>query len=111
MNPILKSVGMRIRVLRKARGMSQEKLAERAGLHFTYVGGVERGERNISVKNLWKIARGLKVEMSDLFAAQLSSRNERLAELAALMKTTDRASADLIVDLAQRVHARRKRSA
>ncbi len=46
--------------------MSQEKLAELAGLHRTYVSGVERGERNISLANIERLARALAVPMSDL---------------------------------------------
>jgi transcriptional regulator with XRE-family HTH domain len=47
--------------LRKQRGYSQEALAERADLHFTYVSSVERGERNISLINITRLARALKV--------------------------------------------------
>lgn len=53
---ILHIVGQNIRHYRKALAMSQENLAERAGLHRTYIGAVERGERNISAKNIAKIA-------------------------------------------------------
>jgi transcriptional regulator with XRE-family HTH domain len=56
-----KLVGMRIRELRLARGISQEALADEAGVHRTYMGSVERGERNISLENIVKIARALKV--------------------------------------------------
>ena len=63
----LKKLGARVRLLRVAAGLSQEDLAELAGLHRTYVGGVERGERNISVLNLIQIARALKVRVSELF--------------------------------------------
>jgi transcriptional regulator with XRE-family HTH domain len=61
--------GRRIRDLRKARGLSQEDLAERAGLHRTYVGGIERGERNPSLVNIGQIAQALGVTVHELFEA------------------------------------------
>ena len=60
--------GRRVRTLRKDRGYSQELLAEIAGLHRTYVGGVERGERNVSLTNIWRLADALRVHPSQLFA-------------------------------------------
>ncbi len=62
MAEIYRIIGKNIARLRKVSGLSQEKLAENAGLHRTYVGAVERGEKNISVKNLSKIARALDVD-------------------------------------------------
>jgi transcriptional regulator with XRE-family HTH domain len=56
-----KLVGIRIRELRLAKGFSQEALADEAGVHRTYMGSVERGERNISLDNIVRIARALKV--------------------------------------------------
>jgi len=56
-----------VRELRRARGFSQEKLAERAGLHHTYVGGIERGERNLGLLNVEKIAAALSVSLAELF--------------------------------------------
>lgn len=67
MEDIRKRFGKRLVKLRKSRNLSQEKLAELAGLHRTYVGSVERGERNISLLNIEKIAQALKVKVSDLF--------------------------------------------
>lgn len=60
--------GKRVRELRKARGFSQEELAHRAGLHYTYVGGIERGERNPALVNIGRIARALKVPLAELFS-------------------------------------------
>lgn len=59
--------GSRLRQLRDQRGYSQEELAERAGLHRNYVGGVERGERNVALENIVKLAKALSVKPGDLF--------------------------------------------
>ena len=63
----LKKVGRTIRESRKAKDMSQESLALESGLDRSYVGGVERGERNLSILNLKKISDALRLSVSDLF--------------------------------------------
>lgn len=66
-HPALVKIGKRIRELRKARGFSQEGFAYEVGLDRTYMGSVERGERNIAAINLIRIAKVLKVEVGELF--------------------------------------------
>jgi len=61
-----KILGSNIYRYRKAAKYSQERLAELSGLHRTYIGAIERGERNISLENIVKIARALGVKPSDL---------------------------------------------
>jgi transcriptional regulator with XRE-family HTH domain len=53
--------------LRKARGWSQEVLDQHSGLHWTYIGQVERGERNLTLLSIQKIAKGFKIEIVELF--------------------------------------------
>jgi transcriptional regulator with XRE-family HTH domain len=60
--------GNRVRELRAKLGVSQEDLADIAGLHRTYMGSVERGERNISLENILKIARALRVPPKELLS-------------------------------------------
>jgi transcriptional regulator with XRE-family HTH domain len=59
--------GDRVRSLRHAIGLSQEALADKAGLHRTYVGSVERGERNVSLDNIYALARALGAPVASLF--------------------------------------------
>lgn len=66
-NDCLKKFALRVRMLREAQGISQEKLAERAELHRTYIGMVERLERNPSLICIHKIANGLGVHITELF--------------------------------------------
>lgn len=66
---IQRSFGDRVRELRKQRQLSQETLALACDLDRTYIGGVERGERNISIVNIYKIAEALGVEARELFNA------------------------------------------
>ena len=63
-NPALVSLGAAIREARKAKGISQEALAELAGIDRSYMGGIERGEHNLAIMNLLKIADALGVKAS-----------------------------------------------
>lgn len=63
---LLKRFGDRVRTERQKRGLSQEKLAALAGLHRTYIGMIERGEKNITLVNIDKLSKALKVKIIDL---------------------------------------------
>lgn len=60
--------GAEVRRLRLNKGWSQEELAQRAGRHWTYIGGIERGERNVTIRVIADLARALGVEIRDLFS-------------------------------------------
>ncbi|TDF82947.1 helix-turn-helix domain-containing protein [Pseudomonas sp. H9] len=67
MNDVQKLLGNKIRLMRIALGLSQEGLADATGLHRTYIGSIERGERNLSLKNIVIITRALSTTPSELF--------------------------------------------
>jgi transcriptional regulator with XRE-family HTH domain len=64
---ILTRFGRRVRALRTARGQSQEAFAEACGIDRTYISGIERGRRNVGLKNIAVIANALGVTLSELF--------------------------------------------
>jgi len=59
--------GNRVRKLRKSKGWSQEEFADECGLHRTYIGAIERGERNVSLNNIHEIAKALDISVKELF--------------------------------------------
>ncbi len=64
---IMSTFGKRVRQLRLRKKLSQERLAELAGLHVTFVGAIERGKRNLSLVTIVKLAKALKVKPGELF--------------------------------------------
>ncbi len=64
---ILKRFGDKVRDFRKQNNLSQEDLAEKAGLHRTYIGMIERAEKNITLINIEKIANALSINIKELF--------------------------------------------
>ena len=69
-HPILRHIGARIRSLRTERSLSQEALADRAAIDRSYMSGIERGLRNVSVLHAMRIANALEVSLSDLLRLQ-----------------------------------------
>lgn len=64
-----KTVGRHLRAFREQRGLSQEAFADHVGVHRTYMGGVERGERNLTLRSLERIAAVIEVDPLDLLTA------------------------------------------
>lgn len=100
----MKQFGERIRDLRKAQGLSQEELAEKADLHYTYIGGVERGERNLSLKSIERIALALKMDMRELFIQRPSTKSgteggKIISEINNILATTETGALRLIQQL------------
>jgi transcriptional regulator with XRE-family HTH domain len=72
------TLGKNISKLRKEKGLSQEKFAEACNLHRTYIGAVERGERNITIDNIEKICMALEIDIKQLFEERKDVKNEKL---------------------------------
>ena len=66
-------LGRTVRVLRKARDLSQEELAELSGMHINYIGGIERGERNLGARNILALAKAFGIAPGELFEAYPAS--------------------------------------
>jgi transcriptional regulator with XRE-family HTH domain len=81
MTTLLYRLGEKIRDLRKLKGLSQDELGERSGFHFTYIGGLERGERNISLVNLEKVAKNLSVNVYELLQAAESMEQKTVSSI------------------------------
>jgi transcriptional regulator with XRE-family HTH domain len=73
----IKAFGLRVRYFRKRLGLSQDDLADKAELHRTYVGAVERGERNISLLNILRLADALHVTAKELFDEDVESSSNQ----------------------------------
>ncbi len=98
MKDIKHSVGNRIRDLRKQKGLSQEQLGWEAGLHNTYIGAIERGEKNCSLETLEKIVKALKVEISELFPRGQERTDREIKSL--ISKQMDKLSPSILKPLA-----------
>jgi transcriptional regulator with XRE-family HTH domain len=81
MTKLRNSVGERIRTIRKAKGLTQQQLAELSGLDDAYIGSVERGERNFSIDTLEKVLTALNVSISELmFSKEHMTKDETIRQ-------------------------------
>ena len=77
MGTVQEEFGARIRELRERRGWTQEELANAAGRHWTYIGGIERGERNVTLQVVADVASALGVDIWELFRGLGKERTNR----------------------------------
>jgi transcriptional regulator with XRE-family HTH domain len=98
-----KALGYRIKSLRGSNKMTQEELAELANLHNTYIGAIERGERNPSLKSIEQIASALNVPISDLFKFVDQDTNASIdymkSEVFSLLKDKDKKTINFLLGL------------
>lgn len=99
LNAFLKTFGKRIRAIRKSKNISQEKLAELAGLHPTYISDVERGKVNASIYSCYMITVALDVPLSELIAFYKGDEEieNELAVLNGLIRQLDKKKQQLIL--------------
>ncbi|MGM1019245.1 MAG: helix-turn-helix domain-containing protein [Bacillota bacterium] len=104
MSEILDLVGTRIRDIRKSKGLSQEALAEKAGFNSSYIGFIERAERNISLKNLEKIAKALNVGVYQLLTYvkendELTEEDSSAKSILTLLRTRESKDTELALKI------------
>ncbi|KJD43632.1 helix-turn-helix transcriptional regulator [Paenibacillus sp. FSL R10-2782] len=111
MSELLDLVGTRIRDIRKSKGLSQEALAEKAGFNSSYIGFIERAERNISLKNLEKIAKALNVGVYQLLTYvkendELAEGNSSVKSILTLLRTRESKDTELALKILTDIFAR-----
>lgn len=104
MAQLINQVGKRIRILRKNRGLTQEKLGEQVQLPQSYIGGVERGEKNISMETLERLIHALDIHPAELFETELPSEKEKaLDSLKVLLQNRNLNEIEIIYKLSKDV--------
>ncbi|MEK4385958.1 helix-turn-helix transcriptional regulator [Solibacillus sp. FSL W7-1436] len=110
MSELIKVICANIREVRKINGLTQEELAEKCGLHTTYLAGVERGERNITMQTLEKIAHGLEISPIELLKfegldidEQFFNKQEKLKVLLNIMNDFNEREISRIINIVQEI--------
>ncbi len=111
MNKLSKIIGLNIKLLRRKKGLSQEKLADEAGLHRTYVGKVERGEKNLTIQTLFELTSSLDVSLEEFFSlvdSSLSPRDKTYkdSQFIAENTTSDYSPIHELIDIMQNANKR-----
>ena len=97
---ILVSLGKRIQALREKMGLTQEQLEEKTGVNTKYISAIERGQKNVTIKTLGKLAKGLNVKLYELFLLSEEIGSEKAVKKAidALIKEADIKTLNLCLD-------------
>ncbi|MDP9700371.1 transcriptional regulator with XRE-family HTH domain [Paenibacillus intestini] len=105
MTKLRNSVGERIRAIRKAKGFTQQQLAELSGLDDAYIGSLERGERNFSIDTLEKIILGLNISFGDLIALnnEDTSHKDAIVEYIGIISELDSAQVETLREILNKV--------
>ncbi len=106
---ILVSIGKRIQAVRDKAGLTQEQLEEKTGVNTKYISAIERGQKNITVKTLVKISKGLNIELYQLFlvSEEMGSENAVKKAIDALVKDADRKTLAVCLDFLRNVEGYR----
>lgn len=107
MSEIAIIVGERVRHYRNKAGLSQDELAEKAGLHHTYIGQVERGEKNATLESIAKIAYALQVPLEVLFENIVTGNTDNpfASEAYSLISSLPLADQKMLLDLIKQIIA------
>ncbi|SEL79631.1 helix-turn-helix domain-containing protein [Paenibacillus sp. OK003] len=107
MSELRQLIGTRIRAMRNAKGLTQQKLADIAGLDYRYIGALERGERNFSIDTLEKVLLALNVSISELMVLEDIENNKLQKEaidiLIALISTLNNEQVDIVVRITKEI--------
>jgi transcriptional regulator with XRE-family HTH domain len=105
MTELLKIIGQRIKLVRKSKKISQEQMAELAGLHPTYISHIERGKVNASLYSYYMVAKALKVPLSEIVDIPAKSKDksfdDKLVAVIGLAKELDRNRQAIFLSVAQ----------
>lgn len=104
---LLISLGKRIQAIREKRGLTQEELEEKTGVNTKYISAIECGQKNVTIKTLEKIAKGLNIELYELFLFSEEFESEKVVKKAiqSLIKEADVKSLNLCLDFLRKALA------
>lgn len=100
-------IGERISSLRKKMGLSQEELAERANIHFTYIGQIERAEKIPSLKSLLRIAEAMNVSLDYFLISKNKKQDATIIELVNVVSAMNKEEKELLLDIAKSILKRK----
>lgn len=104
---ILQAIGKRIQSIREKRGLTQEQLEEKTGVNTKYISAIERGQKNVTVRTLEKIVKGLDIQLYELFLLPQDLVPEKAVKKAieSLIKEADVKTLNLCLDFLRKVLA------